>query len=134
MQMDWITPQIAIGNFINAQNASPAEIDAILCLKTGCCDENDDRFDILCLPLKDGVGNTRRDITDAIDFIDGVVSDGKKILVHCHAGRSRSVCIVARYLILKQYMTQQQALDKIESIRDIFLSPGIEELFKIKLL
>ncbi len=76
--MDWITPQIAIGNFIDAGNVSEAEIDAILCLKAGCCDESDERFDILCLPLTDGSGNSIRDISDAIDFIDDVVSDGKK--------------------------------------------------------
>lgn len=131
--MDWITQQIAIGNFIDAENAAEAEIDAILCLKTGCCDENNEYFDVLCLPLTDGSGNSRMDISDAIDFIDDVVSDGEKILVHCHAGRSRSVCIVARYLMMKQYMTREQALNRIESIRDIFLSPGIEELLTTKL-
>ena len=68
--MDWITSQIAIGNFIDAKNASPIDIDAILCLKTGCWEENDDPFDILCLSLKAGIGNTQRDVTEAIVFIE----------------------------------------------------------------
>lgn len=37
--MDWITENIAIGNFIDAQNASADDLDAIICLKPDCCDE-----------------------------------------------------------------------------------------------
>jgi len=35
--MDWITENIAIGNFIDAENATKDEVDAILCLKPDCC-------------------------------------------------------------------------------------------------
>ena len=70
--MDWITKNIAIGNFVDAQNASE-EIDAILCLKENCCDEDNDIFNILCIPLLDGSGNDPRLFDDAIDFIDDVV-------------------------------------------------------------
>lgn len=50
------------------------------------------------------------------------------MLVHCHAGRSRSVAVVARYLIESQGMTQQAALVLIMQKREIYLSDGIEEL------
>jgi protein-tyrosine phosphatase len=131
--MDWVTKQIAIGNYLDAKNASPAEIDAILCLRPDCCDENNDSFDILCIPLTDGAGNNRRFFDEAIDFLDDVVSRGEKILVHCHAGRSRSVCIVARYFMLKHNMTSQQALEKIALKREIYLSTGIEEILNLTL-
>ena len=85
----------------------------------------------MCLALVDGAGNNRRYFDDAVDFIDDVVSSGERILVHCHAGRSRSVCIVARYFMLKHNMTRNQALEKIEEKREIYLSPGIEELLVI---
>jgi len=65
-----------------------------------------------------------------VDFIHDVVSNNEKILVHCHAGRSRSVCIVARYLMLKKNLTRKQALGKIEEKREIYLSPGIEEILE----
>jgi len=126
--MDWVTKQIAIGNYLDAKNASPAEVDAILCLRPDCCDENDAAFDILCVPLSDGAGNNQRFFDEALAFLDDVVSRGEKILVHCHAGRSRSVCIVARYLMLKQNISSQQALEVIALKREIYLSTGIEEI------
>jgi len=129
--VDWITESIAIGNFVDAQSASEADIDAILCLKEDCCDERDDRFYVLAIPLIDGAGNEKRLFDDAVDFIEDIVSSGEKILVHCHAGRSRSVCIVARYLMTRQGMPRDRALSVIEEKREIFLSPGVEELLSI---
>lgn len=129
--MDWITKNIAVGNFIDAANASKDEVDAILCLKLDCCSEDNEIIDVMYLPLIDGAGNDRRYFNEAVDFIDDVVSSGERILVHCHAGRSRSVCMVARYFMVKHGMTSKQALDKIEAKRKIYLSPGIEEILEI---
>ena len=129
--MDWITDHIAIGNFIDAKNASKNEIDAILCVKPECCSEDNSIIDVMCLPLVDGAGNDRRYFNDAVDFIDDVVSSGERILVHCHAGRSRSVCMVARYFMVKKGMTSHQAIEKIEAKREIYLSPGIEEILEV---
>ena len=124
--MDWITDQLAIGNFLDAQSL-PADIDAVLCLREDCCDGRTD-VDALCLPLLDGPGNDPSDIEEALDFIREVVTAGQRILVHCHAGRSRSVVVIARYLMQSRGLTAQAALDLIGSRREIYLSPGIEEL------
>jgi protein-tyrosine phosphatase len=129
--MDWITEHIAIGNFIDAEKTSKNEVDAVLCLKPDCCSEDNKNIDVMCLPLEDGAGNDRRYFNDAVDFIDDVVSSGERILVHCHAGRSRSVCMVARYFMMKMGMTSHQAIEKIEDKREIYLSPGIEEILEI---
>ncbi|MEW6429349.1 MAG: dual specificity protein phosphatase [Thermodesulfobacteriota bacterium] len=59
------------------------------------------------------------------------VSNGEKILVHCRAGRSRSVCIVAAYLVKHAGLTRTAALELMQSQRGIYLSPGIEEIFHI---
>ena len=127
--MDWITDQLAIGNFLDAQSL-PDGVDAVLCLKEDCCDGRTD-VDTLCLPLLDGPGNNPRDIEDAIDFIREVVDAGQRILVHCHAGRSRSAVVVARYLMRNRALTVQAALDLIASRREIYLSPGIEDLLTL---
>jgi atypical dual specificity phosphatase len=129
--MDWITENIALGNFIDAKNVSKNDVDAILCLKPDCCNDADGRFDILCLPLVDGAGNNRRVFNRAVFFIDEAVSAGKKILVHCHAGRSRSVCILARYFMMKKGMTKNMAIETIARKRAICLSQGIEEILEI---
>jgi protein-tyrosine phosphatase len=127
--MDWITAEIALGGFIDARNATANEVDAILCLIPNCCDANDPEIDVLCLPLIDGPGNDHRLVDAGLVFIRDIVSGGGRILVHCHAGRSRSVAMVARYLIGQHGLTSHQALQAISTKRDVCLSPGIEDMF-----
>jgi protein-tyrosine phosphatase len=127
--VDWITDHIAIGNFLDAQSVPP-EVTAILCLRENCCEDRDD-VDALSVPLIDGAGNDRRSIAEATDYIAEIISAGGRILVHCHAGRSRSVMIVARYLVRHQGMTAQAALDLISQRRGVYLSPGIEDILRV---
>lgn len=130
--MDWITQNIAIGNFFDAQGAiERQEVDAVLCLRPDCCDEDSEQCNILCIPLTDGGGNTQKSVVDALDFIHEAVSNDEKILVHCHAGRSRSVCIVAAYLLRYGGHSEDSALELIRSKREIYLSDGIEEIFRL---
>lgn len=52
-------------------------------------------------------------------FINRAVTRGEKILIHCHAGISRSVSILAAYLILCKNMSTQQSLEYIKSKREV---------------
>ena len=124
--VDWITDQIAIGNFQDARNLPPG-IHAVLCLIEDCCADRVD-VDAVCVPLVDGPGNDFAAAREAVDFISEVVDEGRRILVHCHAGRSRSVVIVARYLMSSRSLTAKQALELLASKREGYLSSGIEEL------
>lgn len=130
--MDWITDNIAIGNFVDAREVKKGEVDAILCLIDDCCSEDNEDFDVVAIPLVDSAGNDPRSLKDAMDYIDDVVRSGERILVHCHAGRSRSVCIVARYFMITEGITSHQALARIEAKREIYLSPGIEEILNVQ--
>lgn len=123
--MDWITENIAIGNFLDAQN--PEGIDFILCLKPDCCTERED-IETVCIPLIDGVGNNRALLRKALAELTQAVADRMKVMVHCHAGRSRSVSIVARYLMESRGMTASEALAFIQQKREVYLTPGIEEI------
>lgn len=125
--MDWITDQVAIGNYRDAA-ALPAGIDAVLSLKEDCCDECREDVEVLCVPLVDGPGNDLRGVWEAVGFIADVVAAGERILVHCHAGRSRSVAVVARYLVESRGMTRHAALALISAKREIYLSEGIDEV------
>lgn len=137
--MDWITENIAIGNFLDAKKV-PSVIDAILCLKEGCFCQSREDVDAFCVPLIDGSGNSKKSVEEAINAIKDVVQEGGKtggkILVHCHAGQSRSVCIVAAYLMRRheysdeyKRMTKDEALALIKEKRGYSLSIGIEEIF-----
>lgn len=130
--MDWITDSIAIGNFLDAQSeALSGSVDAVLCLLPDCPCKTRNDLDALHIPLIDGSGNRHEDIAEAVQFIDDTVRSGLRILVHCHAGRSRSVILVARYLMRSRGVSSATALAAIASKREIYLSPGIEELLYV---
>jgi len=129
--MNWITNNIAIGNFLDAKQPDP-DVDFILCLKPDCCSDQSD-IETVCIPLIDGAGNNKALLRKALDELTQAVADGMKVLVHCHAGRSRSVSVVARYLMESMNISSDDALALIQQKREIYLSQGIEEIFVIKL-
>jgi hypothetical protein len=49
---------------------------------------------------------------------------GDRILIHCMAGRQRSACSLAMFLILKEQMTTDQAIGFIRSKRPVAFTPG----------
>ncbi len=125
--MDWISENIAIGNFVDAQNAAGC-VDNILCLKPDCCAGCTD-VNTTCIPLYDGKGNAPELYARAVRVVHRAVEKDETILVHCHAGRSRSVACVALYLMVTEGVPRDEALHRIASKREIYLSPGIEEAF-----
>jgi protein-tyrosine phosphatase len=50
-------------------------------------------------------------------FIDAQLSKGKRVLVHCYAGVSRSTSIVIGYLMYRFGMTFTEAYDHVKSNR-----------------
>ena len=48
--------------------------------------------------MTDGGGNGERNVRTAVDLINDFVRDGAKVFLHCHAGQSRSVVILAIHL------------------------------------
>lgn len=61
----------------------------------------------------------RADIVGAIKFIIEGVNAQEKILIHCHAGISRSVTIVVAYLMICRGQTLQTALGAVRKVRPI---------------
>ena len=59
------------------------------------------------------------------EFIEKARRRGRVVLIHCHAGLSRSVTFAAAYLMAKTKCTLQEALDSIkERIPDAQPNPG----------
>jgi len=54
---------------------------------------------------------------ECFSFIDEAISSGGNVLVHCFAGRSRSVTIVVAYLMKKHRMSLESALSLVRSKR-----------------
>jgi atypical dual specificity phosphatase len=51
------------------------------------------------------------------EYIATALSDGKVVLVHCLAGKGRTGCVLAAYLMAYEGKTGRQAIDELRSIR-----------------
>ncbi|XVF28914.1 hypothetical protein REPUB_Repub15cG0073700 [Reevesia pubescens] len=63
--------------------------------------------------------NLSRYFDECFDFIDEAKNQGGGVLVHCFAGKSRSVTIVVAYLMKKHGMNLSQALEHVKSKRSL---------------
>ena len=53
------------------------------------------------------------------DYIDQALENNNKVLIHCMAGKSRSVTILCAYIIKKFGMNVKNCLKSIKNKRDI---------------
>jgi len=58
-------------------------------------------------------------IVRAVQFLQAAVEAGKRVLVHCHQGRSRSVSLVVAYLMATEHLSLDEALKVVQVARPI---------------
>lgn len=63
------------------------------------------------IPLTDGGANSIKMCELAVEALQAMLDDGHRVMVHCHVGRSRSVGVVATWMV-KQGMAA--SLDEAE--------------------
>lgn len=70
--------------------------------------------------------------SEAVSWIDQALqTEGQTVLVHCHAGVSRSASIVAAYLIYKMSMSAEEAVAYVTARRDVVApNPGFLKQLK----
>jgi protein-tyrosine phosphatase len=132
--MDWITDEVAIGSRIDAHDATlraNAGFAAVVSLDGSMTDENAEALgydDWVMATLIDGAGNSfdlyQRLVNTLVDMAEG----SPPVLVHCHAGRSRSVAVVAGYLVKTRGMLPKAAFDFIAGKRETAVQQGLEIL------
>ena len=134
--MDWIETDVAIGNFIEAKDAElleMASISSALSLDgtlTGVQPQSLKLKRIEVVRLEDGPGNDLRIFNMAINALDELVRTAPPVLVQCHAGRSRSVVVVAAHLMKRLGIDAPTALARVASKREIAITPGLERLLE----
>lgn len=74
------------------------------------------------------VDKTRKCLFEAVERLNALISDNKKVFIHCSLGVNRSPSVVILYLIKYQKMTLYEAYKLISKNRIIFTST---ELFDI---
>ena len=111
--LDWITNEIALGDIDDSRN--PEGVDAVLNVAV----EVEILHSLPCLHLKieDGRSIRSRGLSRAVKFLTGHTSAGRKVLVHCYAGASRSPSFVAAFLSKTTGISTVDALKIIQEKR-----------------
>ena len=126
--MTFITDTIAIGNFRDASLPAikAAGIRSILCLNgvvSGRSAEGCGVDAMTCFDFHDGSGNDPWQFDRAVRIVGQYALEHPKLLVHCHAGKSRSVMVVASHLVRQNQWDLRQALEFIYTRRPEIMHP-----------
>ena len=134
--MDWITDDIAIGNYLDATDVAARQsggVRSLLCLDGKLSAGYAGRLgleEVASFSLIDGDGNHSGVFEAAVRTVDRLAVSHPKLLVQCHAGRSRSVIVVAAHLMRRERLRPQEAIRRIASRRETAITPGIERLLR----
>jgi protein-tyrosine phosphatase len=80
------------------------------------------------VPLVDGPGNDLRTFTRAVETLRDFAEHHPPVLVHCHAGRSRSVVVTAAYLKGVHGLESEEALRLVTQKREASVTPALMSL------
>jgi protein-tyrosine phosphatase len=76
--------------------------------------------------LVDGVGNTPETFLRAVRLLRDLVVRHAPVLVHCHAGQSRSAAVVCK-LFMQQGDSLAEAMRRITSTRRVSIVSGLQK-------
>ena len=117
-----IIPHLYLGSIGCASNLKQLQnfkITHILCCATGIKKFFPDKFKYLHLELFDTEKeDIKKHFEEANKFIDEAIKNNENVLVHCHAGISRSSTILMAYIMKSQKMSLDKTLELLKSKRD----------------
>lgn len=111
-QLDWITPNLAIGGEIRDLELLRSKgISALINLQA---EHNDDEtrlrecgMEYLRLPIKDGHAPNINQIQKMVDWVNLQSSQGRKIYMHCAAGVGRAPTMAIAFLISMGFTAEE---------------------------
>jgi atypical dual specificity phosphatase len=99
--------ELNVGGVVNTCEEFPGPIDLYQRLE----------IEQFHMPTVDFTHPRYDDVAQALEFMDRKIAEGRKIYVHCKAGRGRSATVVIAYLITRKQMTIVDAQNLLLSIR-----------------
>jgi protein-tyrosine phosphatase len=136
--MDSITDSIWIGNYLDAKNRpalTSVGIRSILCLDGCLAGVKPEEFAverIEVVELIDGAGNPPERFLRAVRLLGDLVAKHAPVLVHCHAGQSRSAAVVCKFFMQKDGNTLAEAMRRITCKRRVAIIAGLQEALDFK--
>ena len=129
--MDWITENVAIGNYVDGEDEALIEregIRSILCLDCRLAPPPGLKVRRHVVDLVDAPAKQLDAFMKAVQLLERLVAEASPVLVHCHAGRSRSVVLVAALLMRAKGLTPEDAIAFVSKKREAAITPGVEQL------
>ena len=136
--MDSITDRIWIGNYLDARDRVRQQeigIRSILCLDGCMAGAKPEEFGVECLEvveLIDGSGNPPEKFLRAVRLLRDLATKYAPVLVHCHAGQSRSAAVVCKYFMQEDGNSLCEAMRRITCKRHVAIVAGLQEAFDFK--
>ncbi len=136
--MDSITEDVWIGNSDEAKDRDSlrlAGIRSMLCLD-GCMkgagveELGVDRVEVV--ELLDGAGNRPEVFLRAVRLLRELAAKHPPVLVHCHAGRSRSAAVVCKFLMIEEGNSLVEAMRRITAKRKVAIAAALQDFLNLR--
>jgi protein-tyrosine phosphatase len=134
--MDWITDQIAIGDYREAQDMELMRrhkfrsVLGLISTLRGKSPEHLAVERIEIIELLDGPGNSPARFVRAIELLSQLVAEEPPVFVHCRAGWSRSPAVVAGYLMRSSGLSAEDALAAVAAKRSMVMAPELRAMLE----
>ncbi|KAG7489966.1 dual specificity phosphatase 2-like [Solea senegalensis] len=123
-----LLPFLFLGSAVHSsrrETLAAVGITALLNVSSTCPNFYEGEFEYLRLTVEDSLAaDIGACFSTAIAFIDSVKQSGGRVLVHCHAGISRSATICLAYLMHTQRVRLDEAFDFVKQRRHV-ISPNL---------
>ncbi|KAG6856937.1 hypothetical protein H0H87_011923 [Tephrocybe sp. NHM501043] len=124
MSMDEVSPGLWIGDLASALDVEKLKTHGIYSILSAMrgrltIKETFIKHQVLLDDTEDT--DILQHLLPSIHFIEAELNKGRGVLVHCHAGVSRSATVVAAYLMYSKNLDRETALEMIRNVR-----PSIE--------
>ncbi len=122
--MDQICEKLYIGNYLDAlapERLAAAGIRSVLSLDgtlEGADYSQHDIVEIVTIELIDGEGNRPEVFLRAVRELGRLTREFSPVLVHCHAGQSRSAIVSARYYMDFEGLSLADAMERIARMQE----------------
>jgi protein-tyrosine phosphatase len=132
--VDWITDQVAIGNYLEARDSALLKrsgFRSALSLDGTLAEQDATELglsEVVSYSLVDGPGNDLRILRFAVGDLRRLAVLHSPVLVQCHAGRSRSVVVVAALLMEAHGIGAREAIALVAAKREVSVTPALLDL------